>query len=165
MATGPDGGSRPNPGLPGDRATAPTPLETGTESAWQEFLRLQSQPPSVADSGPAAPPPPSPPSPPSAPIRTTRDPVTLVNTMLLARQGNRSSPVAARWLELHALLPLRDGKAAPPPAGERDHGRLSSIQKRLRLRDQIEWASATGTLDAVHAFLQALPEADWDHFE
>jgi hypothetical protein len=42
--------------------------------------------------------------------------------------------------------------------------RVSPIQKRLRLRDHIEWASASGVLAAVHSFLSSLPETDWEHF-
>jgi hypothetical protein len=37
------------------------------------------------------------------------------------------------------------------------------MQKRLRLRDQIEWAEQAGVLAAVHDFLAALPEEQWLH--
>ncbi|WP_427912789.1 hypothetical protein ACPWT1_19520 [Ramlibacter sp. MMS24-I3-19] len=41
---------------------------------------------------------------------------------------------------------------------------VSPMQKRLRLRDQVEWAEGAGALAAVHAFLVALPEDEWLHF-
>jgi hypothetical protein len=163
MATGPEGTKGPVTRLPSDRATAPTPLEDSSDAAWQEFSNLQSQFDSLGDSGTPAPAPTARPAP--AASRPAQEPVSTVGTMLLARSMNRVCPVTAKWAEMHALLPLRDGKAAPPPFGAADGNRISSIQKRLRLRDQIEWASATGSLPAVHRFLSALPEGAWEHFE
>jgi hypothetical protein len=39
------------------------------------------------------------------------------------------------------------------------------MQKRLRLRDQIEWAERAGALMAVYDFLLGLPEEQWFHFD
>lgn len=41
---------------------------------------------------------------------------------------------------------------------------VSPMQKRLRLRDQIEWAERAGGLASLHAFLVALSEEQWLHF-
>jgi hypothetical protein len=161
MATQPEDKHRKNQSAKmGDRATAPTPLEDSSDAAWNEFLLLQSQNSSVGGntlpgpavaSGRAAP-------------KVTREPITSVSTMLLARHANRTCPLPRRWAEMHALLPAKGGQVAPPPVQEDEWSRVSSIQKRLRLRDQIEWASAAGSLEVVHQFLSALPESDWDHF-
>lgn len=163
MATGPDGGKAPAFRMPGDRATAPVPLEDTSDTAWEEFSQLQSR----SESGTSDPVPvsASTPAPAPATARPSHEPVTVVSTMLLARSGNRVCPVAAHWAALYALLPVRDGKAPPAALSATDGNRISSIQKRLRLRDQIEWASATGCLPEVHRFLGGLPESAWEHFE
>lgn len=38
------------------------------------------------------------------------------------------------------------------------------MQKRLRLRDQIEWAAQAGALQGVFEFLSGLREEEWLHF-
>jgi hypothetical protein len=149
------------PKIGDDRATAPTPLEDASDAAWNEFVLLQSQSSSLGDTRPGEVPGGKPP--PTGP-RAAREPITVVSTMLLARRSNRTCPMPARWAQLHALLPPKDGKAAPGPVAERDWARVPPMQKRLRLRDHIEWASATGSLEAVHSFLVSLAETDWDHF-
>jgi hypothetical protein len=158
MSSGPQDKNRPKPNLPGDRATAPVPLEDSSDAAWHEFVLLQSGHSSVGDTQPLDLPSGG------APRRASHEPVSVVNTMLLARTANRTCPIPSRWAELYALLPLRDGKAAPEPIRDKGMVRVSPIQKRLRLRDHIEWASAGGALPAVHSFLSALPETDWEHF-
>ena len=156
MATGSnDGEGKFKPRFPGDRATAPTPLEDGSEDTWQEFVRLQSVPASLASIAESSAPPPA------APLS---GPVTLENTMALARRADRACPRPAHWQRLHALLPPRAGARAPGPVREQDWPRVSPMQKRLLLRDHIEWAAATGTLPEVHALLAGLAEGDWDHF-
>src|SRR4051812_34690694 len=97
-------------GLPGDRATAPVPLEDSSDQAWKEFLLLQSGHSSVADTMPSQ----------LAAAgrdgaRASREPISVVITMLLARHGNRTCPVTPRWAELHALLPVMNGQSAPAP--------------------------------------------------
>src|SRR5689334_21950519 len=82
MATGPEGPKPPLARLPGDRATAPVPLEDSSDAAWQEFSHLQSQSDSLADSGTPAPAPAARPAP--AAVRPTQEPVSAVGTMLLA---------------------------------------------------------------------------------
>src|SRR3954451_25345219 len=56
MAAAPtDGDGKFKPGFPGDRATAPTPLEDGSDDIWQEFVRLRSIPASLAPTGALSP--------------------------------------------------------------------------------------------------------------
>ena len=164
MATGQDRKSDAWPALPGDRATAPTPIEDSSDATWQEFLRLQTAAAPVSsdshERGTAG----ATKSNPRPSNATNDEPVTLQAAMELIRRANRACPKPARWRELYALLPLRDGAAAPLPTRERDWERTTAMTKRLVLRDHIEWAAATGTLQAVYRFLSGLPESDWDHF-
>ena len=142
------------PRFPGDRATAPTPLEDSSDAAWDEFVRLQTEPASLA--------------PASGPARQTdqgpsSDEVSLDSTLLLARQRNRACPMPRAWEQLYSLLPRRGQHAAPQPVQATQWKSVSTMQKRLLLRHQIEWAAATGALDAVHVFLSSLPEEEWEH--
>ena len=169
------------PFFPGDRATAPMALEESSESAWQRFEELHKQheqPFAPTEPGPAptssrsfmatqpldsatqAPRPPAP-----APVRKT---LTLDHVMVLARRNNRACPMPPAWGQLYDLLPARpqkkgDSIAPPPPIDGPAWAAVSPMQKRLRLRDQIEWAEQAGALEAVHGFLAALPEESWLH--
>lgn len=141
---------------PGDRATAPTGLEDGMDT-WGEFDRPKTEPVSLAPSSDG-----------SAGQKDHPRPdqvLSLVETtMALARRSERACPKPAHWQRLHALLPPHRGAEAPPPVAEREWGRVPPMQKRLLLRDQLEWAAITGVLPAVHALLDGLAETDWEHF-
>ncbi|HEY1228850.1 MAG TPA: hypothetical protein VGF26_16180, partial [Ramlibacter sp.] len=50
MATG-SGEDKFRARFAGDRATAPTPLEDGSDHTWQEFIRLQTEPASLTSQG------------------------------------------------------------------------------------------------------------------
>ncbi|HYF21319.1 MAG TPA: hypothetical protein VEA40_25880 [Ramlibacter sp.] len=93
--------------------------------------------------------------------------VTLDEVMVLARRNNRACPMPEAWAALHALLPARQAggrsHAPPPPVDGPAWAATSGMQKRLRLRDQIEWADREGALAPVHEFLAALPEEQWHH--
>ncbi len=164
----------------GTRATAPVPLEeTSSESAWQLFQELQRMdgvPVSGRDAGAPAPAPgfeptqpmhARPPAP-QSPSGPQQQPVTLEAVLQLARRNNRACPLPESWVALHRLLPARvaDGKRFPAPASFDDAAWsvTSAMQKRLRLRDQIEWAQRMGALQAVFEFLSALREEEWHHF-
>jgi hypothetical protein len=167
----------------GDRATAPAALEETSASAWQRFEELQN-----AHSGQFAPTAPGtrPPGGPAsgfaptqpmdalapaaapaaaAPLRS----VTLDDLMLLARRNNRACPMPAQWAAFHRLLPSRavEGRTltAPVPVDGAAWSVTSAMQKRLRLRDQLEWAERVGALPAAYAFLSALTEEQWQHFD
>ena len=144
-----------------ERATAPTPLEDSSDAAWQEFLQLQSGAVSIrayteteADKLAAQPDERQQPAP--AP--------SVLGTLMLARRANRSCPKLARWGELYAMLSPFGGVTPPPPPALEEWKKVSSMAKRLVLRDQIEWAAKTGVLPVVFAFLEALPETDWEYF-
>jgi hypothetical protein len=165
------------PLFPGDRATAPMALEESGESAWARFEALQKQhevgfqktelasrPPGFdatqpLDSAPRVPPGGAR----AAPVRQ----VTLEEVMTLARRNNRACPVPEVWPALHRLLPVRQAggrsQAAPPPVDGPAWAATSGMQKRLRLRDQIEWAEREAALPVVYDFLLALPEEQWHH--
>lgn len=66
------------------------------------------------------------------------------------------------------MLPprLAGGQRIPAPAPIDGPGwaASSAMQKRLRLRDQIEWAAQAGALQGVFEFLSGLREEEWLHF-
>lgn len=174
----------PAPFFPGSRATAPMGLEESTESAWARFEELQrahdgqfqaTQP--ATKPGPSAAPGYEPTEPmslaqmkpkPAAPAPAARE-VTLDEAMVMARRNNRACPMPAQWTAFHKLLPPRtsDGRTftAPAPVDGPAWNATSSMQKRLRLRDQIEWADRVGALQQAYQFLVSLPEEQWHHFE
>lgn len=166
--------------VPGSRATAPMGLEETSESAWQRFQELQqahdgqsrSTQPATRPQGPGTAFDPTQPlglpgsRPPPAPAARS---VTLEEVMGLARRNNRACPLPAPWAAFHRLLPPRESQGRrftpPAPVDGAAWGATSAMQKRLRLRDQIEWADRAGVLPAVHEFLSALPEEQWHHFD
>ncbi|MGZ5181879.1 MAG: hypothetical protein ACXWC2_15460 [Ramlibacter sp.] len=180
MAARPPSKPPAEPFFPGDRATAPMALEETSDSAWHRFEALQkshdvqfapTEPGHSMPSGagafqttlPAGREAPVLPPPVPAARRLTVDEV-----MLVARRNNRACPLPARWAELHALLPAHDTRGgalqAPPPIDGPAWDQVSPMQKRLRVRDHIEWADRGGVLREVHDFLARLPEDEWLHF-
>ncbi len=172
----------PAPFHPGDRATAPMALEENTESAWARVEVLQKgleAPPETAPEAPAkagdayaatVPMSLAEGRAPAAPraAEPAAPKASLDEVMLLARRNNRACPLPAPWAALHALLPPRPAAGRsmppPPPVDGPAWGATSAMQKRLRLRDQIEWADRAGVLQEVFGFLSALPEEQWHHF-
>lgn len=83
------------------------------------------------------------------------------------REHHRICPMPKSWNALFEMLPNRKRTALgwEPPlplileAWERTPGAL----KTLRLAEHIEWAAEHGALEAVAAFLKALPEEEWLH--
>ena len=158
----------PAPQFPADRATAPMALERDSESAWALFERLRSR----QDAAQTAPAPGYEPTeflevPGAAAAGLSGSQATLDEVMALARRNNRACPLPAPWAAFHDLLPARvgDGAKAPPPVDRQGWTASSAMHKRLRLRDQIEWADRTGVLQAAHDFLARLPEEHWHHFD
>ncbi|MEJ6021083.1 hypothetical protein [Ramlibacter sp. PS4R-6] len=149
------------------RATLPAALEDVSQTAWDEFQKLQNQhnqqfqstKPNTdlaqlrkmrADEKAAA----------AAPV------VTLDQAMVLARRNNRVCPMLKPWVAFYAVL--AEGAPAgliPPLAIDGGAWNLApAMQKRLRLKEQLEWADKHKRLDKACAFLMALPEEDWLHF-
>ena len=94
--------------------------------------------------------------------------IEVSDVMTLARRNNRACPVPPAWAAFHRLLPVREYRGSrippPPPIEGTAWAASSPMQKRLRLRDQIEWADRTGALMAAYDFLSAIPEEQWHHF-
>jgi hypothetical protein len=171
--------TKPAAFVPGTRATAPAALEESSESAWQMFQELQrvhGQP--VSAGGPAQPPARGfehtqpmhgrVPAPQATARPASMPPVSLDVVMQLARRNNRACPVPEAWAAFHKLLPARRAGSrtipAPPPVDGPAWAATSAMQKRLRLRDQIEWAEREKALPAVFEFLSGLREEEWHHF-
>lgn len=173
----PKPGVPPEPFFPASRATAPMGLEEDSESAWQRFEALRNGAEAKAEAPAEAKPPAAPGYEPTQPLEhvlkaraiESRRAVTLDEVMNLARRNNRACPLPAPWAALHDLLPARviDGRtqSPPPPVDRKGWAATSAMQKRLRLRDQIEWADRAGVLQAAHDFLARLPEEHWHHFD
>lgn len=157
--------------LMGDRATAPAALELDSPTAWAEFERLSKQPtqpddPAYAATEPApiAPAVREAPAPALTPLRAA---LTLQEVLVEARRYNRICPKPAAWQHLHDLLagagPLR--RPVPQPLSGRAWQETGAMQKRMCLRDQIEWAEEHGRLPLVMDFFEGLGEGDWQHVE
>lgn len=156
----------------GDRATVPAAIETDSTTAWAEFERLQA---GLSDDPPAEPAeaafaPTAPISmgtvPAPAPTAPAPRKVSVQDVMVEARRFNRVCPKPAEWERLHALLPLGpNGRPAPAPISGAAWKATPAMPKRMRLRDQVEWADQYGGLDAVMAFLKGLSEQQWHHMD
>ena len=83
--------------------------------------------------------------------------------------NNRLVPMPPEWSQLHSML--KDQRRNPeggwvPPAPlilAAWHSTMP-IEKQLRFKEHLEWASAKGQLEEVGAFLRSLPENQWCHF-
>ncbi|MBL0419606.1 hypothetical protein JI739_04505 [Ramlibacter sp. AW1] len=160
------------PRFSGDRATVPTPIELDSATAWAEFQRLSGQ--SVDDPAPDSPAPGFAPTVPdtlssptaAAPPAAAPPRLTVQDVMVEARRFNRVCPKPADWQRLHQLLPVdRSGRPAPAPVSGGAWQATGAMPKRMRLRDQVEWAEAHGELNAVMDFLKSLSEAQWHHMD
>jgi hypothetical protein len=77
----------------------------------------------------------------------------------------RICPEPGKWNELWEMLPDRkrvgNGWQPPLPLILGAWKYASGIEKMLRLRQHIEYASEKGSLDAVDQFLRSLSDNDW----
>ena len=87
---------------------------------------------------------------------------TTDDVMLEVRRHNRVCPREQAWLQLHALL-LEAGADVPAPMTGPEFRRNSPLAKRLRVREQVEWAAHRGFLGQVFEFLSSIPETEWVH--
>lgn len=173
---------------PLDRIPVPTAIEEDSESAWAKFEALQrgedlpaTQPASLQGSlgtGSYDTTQPQEPAPRAgasqqaalreAEERVPQKALSLGEVMVLVRRNNRACPMPGAWVEFHKLLPTRElhGRVlgAPLPITGPAWASATPMEKRLRLRDQVEWAERTGALMAAYDFLAALPEEGWLHF-
>lgn len=149
------------------RATLPAALEDVSAEAWAEFQALQKEhaqgfastrPNTNLDT--------------LRKMRTaeaasaTKAVVTLDQAMVFARRNNRACPMPDAWAQLHRVLAegAPAGKAPPVPIDGGAWNIVPAMQKRLRLKEQLEWAEKHGRLEPAHAFLSALSEEAWLHF-
>jgi hypothetical protein len=136
----------------------PEVVEKNSDSSWQMFLALQTQ-----EEAPYAPTQPSDmqalhASHPGAPSR-----LTVNDVMMEARRLNRVAPCEARWQQLHVLLKAAGRGDPPPPMTGIEATATPPLVKRIRIRDQVEWAAEHGLLEPLFQFFTALPENQWVH--
>lgn len=104
---------------------------------------------------------------PAAPAPVAAPALDAETVMRLARERHRVCPLPAAWRRLYMLLPAvhEDDlvRRAPLPLDSIEWPRASDFARQQRLREQIDWAEANGSLAPLHASLLRLPEADWHH--
>jgi hypothetical protein len=91
-------------------------------------------------------------------------PLTVDVLMVVARRNNRVCPRPPLWTRLYHALDGGSYVDLPPPPVERSlWKKLSDLQKRLHLREYIEWTARHDKLPVISRFLQELAEEDWLH--
>lgn len=91
-------------------------------------------------------------------------PLSADTLMVKARQNNRVCPRPSKWLQLYdALEGERYEDLPPPPVQPWLWKTLSSLQKRLRFREHVEWAERHGRLEPLARYMDQLAEDDWLH--
>jgi hypothetical protein len=132
-------------------------VEKNTDTSWAMFQALQGQqergfektrPTSLAGG--------------SAPPAAAHE-VTVDDVLVEARRNNRVCPMPAIWQRLYAYLPNTGPELSKVPATHAEWQQISSLQKRARLREHIEWAASQGVLRQVYDALRKLPEERWHH--
>lgn len=160
------------PQFSGDRPSVPAAVELDSATAWAEFERLRDgKATEPAPPGPATDPAFAPTEPagltptPQPPRERPKPQLTVQEVMVEARRFNRVCPKPDAWQRLYELLPpdSRTQRAAPTPISGAAWQATSAMPKRMRLRDQVEWAEQHGGLQQVMDFLKSLPEAQWHH--
>jgi hypothetical protein len=91
--------------------------------------------------------------------------VNVEQTLALAQKNGRVCPRPIHWVRLYRLLRGREpASVRKPPAPLLESGaNAPALLKILRLKEQIRWAAAHGTLAEVHRLLEQLREEDWLH--
>ena len=148
---------RTRPSARVDLGPLPEVVESNKETTWKMFQQLQAQhtagfsktsPSTLAGL--------------QEHVATRGGMLSVDELMAEARRYNRICPVEAQWVRLQALL-AQGGSDSPAPFKGPDFRRAPSLQKRMRLREQIEWAAGHGLLADMYEFLTALPEDQWVH--
>ena len=168
----------------GDSIPAPEALHQDGDTAWAMWNEVaQQHDRRFADTAPMTQPPGMSPEdvgwaatqpagsavlPKKLPARPVEKPLfTLEGAMLVARRNNRVCPRPRHWDEFMKLLPerktMRGSQKPPAPPTGAAWAVTPPLTKRLCFREQIEWAESAGTLEAVMAFMQSLPEEEWLH--
>ena len=136
----------------------PEVVETNSESSWQEFIALRSEnqahfAPTVTSEIPVID---------ACQARTHRQ-LSVQDVMTEARRLNRVAPCERRWQQLHLLLQGAGRGTPPPPMTGMEASVTPPLVKRIRVRDQVEWAARHGLLERLFHFFRALPEDQWVH--
>lgn len=140
-----------------DLGPLPEVVESNTETVWQTFMQLQAhQRAAFSKTVPST----------IAGLYESRDQeqrLTVDDVMAEARRFNRICPMEPHWSRLCSLL--RDAVGLEPPEAicGAEARSTSKLTKRIRVRDQVEWAAHNGALQIVAGFLFALPEEQWVH--
>ncbi len=145
--------------LPGEPLPRPQVIENDSDTAWAMFQALQQglTPDTFATTARDNIEPPA-----AAEERRGLKPLTMDEVMFEARRNNRVCPLPSHWQRLHELL-QRAGPDAPPPVSLQEWRATSSLNKRLWLRNQVQWAWENRCLEQLFAFLRELPEDKWHH--
>jgi len=92
---------------------------------------------------------------------------SLDELLLYVAAEHRVCPAPQRWNDLWEMLPGRRrvgaGWLPPLPLILGAWHYTSALEKMVRLREHLEYASDHGVLDEVDAFVRQLPESDWYH--
>lgn len=149
------------------RATLPASLEHVSETVWKDFQALHAEgerqwQSTLSNSNMTA----LAKNPPEAVVVPTNKEVTIDQALQLARRGNRVCPMPEQWKAMFALM-QRHAPANTAPPNTIDGAAWNAVprmQRRLRLRDQLEWAERHNVLEFPFRFLKGLSEDDWLHF-
>lgn len=141
-----------------DLGPLPEVVESNSETIWQTFLQLQAlQKAAFAETVPSTP------AGLHGPTLHASAGLTVDEVMAEARRFNRICPAEPHWSRLCSLL--RDAVGLEPPAAIREPEARSTpkLTKRVRVRDQVEWAAQNGALPLLAEFLDSLTEEQWIH--
>ena len=139
-----------------DLGPLPEVVECNSDSTWKMFLALQSGQtfPQTEPSG-------------VVPfwVQEPEEDATLTvqEVMVEARRSNRVCPDHQQWQRFHALLKQATGAEPPPPLTRAEAATTPPLVKRIRVRDQVEWAAEHGQLALALDFFRSLPEDQWAH--
>jgi hypothetical protein len=171
------------PYMDGDSIPAPDVVERASESVWALWSDVEKEHEvGFAETQPAARPTEDPQYATTQPmglpsVMDTRPPgeaprpgsglaASLDFLMVTARRNNRVCPRPERWKELYEALGGQHAMHLPaPPLDPQAWAAATPLQKRLLLREQLEWAQRQGKLEKVAAFMNRLQEADWSHMD
>jgi hypothetical protein len=141
-----------------DLGPLPEVVETNSETLWKMFVELDEEhtagflkttPSSIAELG--------------ADGSQHADGLSVQAVMTEARRNNRVCPIESEWRRLHAFLTSVNADDAPPPLTGAEYRRSAPLVRRIRVRDQVEWAAQHGLLRDLLSFIESLPEDHWIH--
>lgn len=137
-----------------DLGPLPEVTESDSETLWKMFVELDEQHTSSFTKTQ-----PSTITPLSEPQSPQPGGYSVQEVMAEARRNNRVCPKEHEWQQLHAIL----GRDAPAPLAGVELKKTAPLLRRIRLRDQVEWAAQKGLLVDVMDFVQRLREDQWMH--